>query len=165
MRRISLLLLLSILLVGATAVPGLAGEDLPFKASADRVSAGPSTECPEGYVGEDSEYIGTGTHLGRFELFETLCLDFRTAPIVPFEVDGLIVAANGDELTFRVDGVFNADTGEITSTGWVFYGGTGRFDSAEGQAGETLIRDADGNIIGLTVKGTITYDASNRSSR
>ncbi|MEN8115075.1 MAG: hypothetical protein ABFS21_11905 [Actinomycetota bacterium] len=166
MRRIWLPALMSILLMGTTVVPALAGEDLPFKADADRVWAGPlgpNPSCPDGYLGEDSEYTGTGTHLGRFSLFETLCLDFRTPPIVLFEVYGDLVAANGDHLNFRVEGDFNLITGVMTSSGFVFTGGTGRFESAEGHAQETLIRDSGGTIIGLTAVGTITFDASDRS--
>ena len=166
MRRIWLLAVVSILLVGAAASSALAGKDVPFKAHADRVSGGllgPNPVCPEGYVGEDSESLGTGTHLGRFHLFETLCLGFRTPPIAPFEVHGELVAANGDHLTSRVDDGFNLITGEITSSGWVFTGGTGRFASAEGHAEELLIRDSEGTLIGVNAVGTITFDASDRS--
>jgi hypothetical protein len=166
MRRIWLPVLVSILLVGATAVPALAGKDVPFKAHADRVSAGllgPNPLCPKGYVGEDSGSIGTGTHLGRLHLFETLCLDFRTPPITPFEVYGELVAANGDHLTFRVDGDFSLITGEMTSSGWVFTGGTGRFASAEGRAEDMLIRDSEGILVRVNAAGTITFKASDRS--
>ncbi|MEN8235585.1 MAG: hypothetical protein ABFR89_11775 [Actinomycetota bacterium] len=76
---------------------------------------------------------------------------------------GELVAANGDHLSFRVDGDFNLSTEEMTSSGWVFTGGTGRFESAEGHAQEMLIRDSGGSIIGVTAAGTITFDASNRS--
>ena len=166
MRRIWLPVLVSILLVGTAAMPASAGEDLPFKVHTERVSAGllgPNPSCPEGYVGEDSESIGKGTHLGRFHMFETLCLDFRTPPIAPFEVHGELVAANGDHLNFHVEGVFNLITGEMTSSGWIFDGGTGRFESAEGQADEILIRDSEGTLIGVKAVGTITFDASDRS--
>ncbi len=166
MRRIWFAAFMSILLVGTTALPTLAAKELPFKAAADRVWAGPlgpNLACPDGYTGEDSESIGTGTHLGRFDLFETLCLDFRSFPIVPFEVYGDLVAANGDHLRFRVDGEFNLIAGEMTSSGWVFTGGTGRFVSAEGQADDVVIRDSDGNIVRVKAVGTITFDASDRS--
>ncbi len=165
MRRIWLPVLLGILLVATSAMPAVAGHDLPFKAKADRVSAepmGPNPNCPEGYIGEDSVSVGTGTHLGKFKLHETLCLDFRTPPIVPFEVHGHFVAANGDHLLFDVYGSINLVTGDMTSTGLIFDGGTGRFESATGGAEETLIRDEHG-IIGMTMKGTISYDASDRS--
>ena len=166
MRRISLLVLVSIVLVVATAVPALAGKDLPFKADADQVWAGelgPNLLCQEGWVGEDSESIGMAAHLGRFHLFETLCLDFSALPIVSFEVYGDLVAANGDHLFFDAEGNLNLLTGVMTSTGWVFAGGTGRFESAGGQAEETLFRRFAGNIIGVNAVGTIMFDASDRS--
>jgi hypothetical protein len=50
----------------------------------------------------------------------------------------------------------------MPSTGLVFDGGTGRFESATGNAEEMLIRD-DYGIIGMTMEGTISYDASDRS--
>jgi len=165
MRKIWFVALLSVTLVAASAMPAVAGDDLPFKAKADRVWAtpmGPNPGCPEGYVGEDSLSIGTGTHLGRFELFETLCLDFRTPPIAPFEVHGEFVAANGDNLLFDVYGEFHLGTGEMTSSGLIFGGGTGRFESATGGAEEELIRD-DTGIIGVTMEGTISYNASDRA--
>lgn len=166
MRRIWLPVLVSILLVGTTALPAVAGEDLPFKVRADRVWAGPlgpNPLCPDGYLGEESEYTGVGTHLGRLQLFETLCLDLSSPPLTVFEVYGELVAANGDQLNFHVVGEFNLATGEMASSGWVFDGGTGRFESAEGQADEMLIRNSEGAIIGVTAAGTITFDASDRS--
>ena len=166
MRKIWLPALISVLLVATMAAPALAGKELPFKAKADVVFSEPSLDCENGYVGDYSESIGTGTHLGRFHLSETLCLDFSGAPIIEFYVEGMLVAANGDELYFHVeDGVFNAGTGETSSSGWLFDGGTGRFESADGQASETLIRNSAGDLIGLTVVGWISFDASDRSIR
>ena len=164
MRRQLVLLVVLVLALGVLLAAPVSGQghsdlqDRPFKATADRVAAGPSDMCPPGYlVAEDSTYTGTGTHLGRFELYETLCLD----PFLGgFFVDGKLVAANDDELYFRVDGTFPP----LESSGWVFQGGTGRFASAEGVAHETLIRDDGGAIIGVEAVGTIRFDASDRSS-
>lgn len=166
MRRIWLALSISTLLVATFTGPVLAGTEVPFQAASERVWAGPlgpNPSCPEGYVGEDSMSIGTATHLGKFEMFETLCLDFRTPPVASFEVYGELVAANGDSLLFAVEGTFNLATPEMTSSGWVFTGGTGRFASASGQADETLIRDSAGTLVGVTAIGTISYDASDRA--
>ena len=161
MRRQLVLLVILVLVLGLVAAPasGKRSSDLrdrPFKATADRIAAEPSEDCPPGYlVAEDSTYTGTGTHLGRFKLYETLCLDPVTGI---FFVDGKLVAANSDELNFRVDGTF-----PLVSSGWVFNGGTGRFASAEGVAHETLIRDDGGPIIGVVAEGIIRFDASDRS--
>ena len=167
MRRTWLPALISILLVATMAVPALAGKAdkaRPFKATTEIVERA-NPVCPAEYNGgEYSEHVGTATHLGRFDLFETLCINTLTLPPFPFVVNGKLVAANGDELYFDAEGAFDPVTNTIESTGWLFDGGTGRFESATGQADETLIRNSDNLIIGLTVKGTITYDASDRSN-
>ena len=166
MRRIWLPALISVLLVATMATPALADRDaLPFKAKTDVVFSGPSTDCVAGYDGTYTEHIGTGTHLGRFHLDETLCVDDSEAPTnIVFYVTGTLVAANGDELYFEADGNLNLITGVMTSTGWLFEGGTGRFENADGQADETLIRNSAGAIVGIIAKGTISYDASDRSN-
>ena len=163
MRRRLVFFVVLILALGVSLAAPASGQgdsdltDRPFKATADRITAGPSDMCPPGYlVAEDSTYTGTGTHLGRFALYETLCLDPVSGV---FFVDATLVAANGDELYFRVDGTFPP----LESSGWVFQGGTGRFVSAEGVAHETLIRDDGGAIIGVEAVGTIRFDASDRS--
>lgn len=157
---VALVLLLSVVVAAPAGAkdPGL--KDRPFRATADRVWAEDSQACPGG---EDSYYTGTGTHLGRFELFETLCstVDF---PILTFTVAGLLIAANGDELHFDVIGTFDLVNMELVeSSGWVFDGGTGRFESASGVPYETLFRDEGGDIIGVDAVGTIMFDASDRS--
>lgn len=149
MRRIWLPALVSVLLVATMAVPSLADSDrefkVPFKAKTVVVNEEMSNGCIE------YDHVGTGTHLGRFDLYETLC---PTA--TGFTVDGTLLAANGDELYFDVVGTFTA-TG-FSSTGWVFVGGTGRFENATGQADETLFRDpVTDDIVATTVKGSITY--------
>ena len=143
------------------AVPAAAGGDRPFKAKADRVSAefGLFPEC-EGIVGERAVYTGTATHLGRVDLVEFLCLDFSEDPedpLVPFVVYGEYVAANGDELTFFVEGVFNRDTGVVVDGGFDFTGGTGRFEDATGSGETDLIRDDGGTIVALRQVGRISY--------
>ena len=154
MRRFWLPALISVLLVGTTAVPALADKELPFKAKTVVVHEEMNNGC------FDTDHVGTGTHLGRFDLSETLCV---SPPF--FNVVGTLVAANGDELYFTAGGEFNPATGElVSSTGWVFDGGTGRFENASGQADETLIRNSTGAIVAITVKGTISYDASDRSN-
>jgi hypothetical protein len=131
------------------AVPSLAKSDREFKVPFKAKTVVVSEEMNNGCI--DTDHVGTGTHLGRFDLSETLCF---TA--TGFTVDGTLVAANGDELYFYVVGTFTA-TG-FSSTGWVFDGGTGRFENATGQAGETLFRDPVTNaIVAITVNGFITY--------
>ena len=171
MRRHLVLLAVLVLLVSVVvAAPAAAKKDnglkdRPFKASADVIWSEWNPGACDGAGGTDSYSTGTGTHLGRFELFETLCESVEF-PILTFTVDGLLIAANGDELRFDVLGTFNLATLElIESSGWVFDGGTGRFASASGVAFETLFRDdvAPFPIVGIDAVGWIVFDASDRS--
>jgi hypothetical protein len=175
MRRLLIALLAVAGLVVMTAVPVGAADEVPFKTKATVVSTTPVQPIPEvcgdpdlGFLGQVVVYEGTGTHLGRFELVETICLDFSeleppAQPMLPFEVLGTYYAANGDELDFHVDGVINVITGETTDDGFHFAGGFGRFESATGSGHAMLIRDAEGILLGQTTSGVISYAASNRS--
>ena len=101
-------------------------------------------------------------------MVETICLDLGALdpplqPILAFEVFGTVYAANGDELTFYVDGIMNVLTNEVDDGGFDFTGGTGRFESAHGHGEAVLLRDSAGDLIGNTMTGTITYSASDRS--
>lgn len=156
--------LVSMLLVGAMATPVLAGQDLPFKAEADRLWAteiGPDEHCDPAqgwFVGQDAGYAGTGTHLGMFEGWESLCLGAGV-----FVVDGVFEAADGDQLWWHVEGTFDPSTLQVIEEEFTFAGGTGRFTSALGTGVTEFIRDADGVAIGLRVTGRISYEASDRS--
>jgi hypothetical protein len=160
--RVGVVALASMLLVGAMAAPVLARQVLPFRAEADRLwetPIGPVDDCDPGFpVGQDAGYAGTGTYLGRFTGWESLCIGAGI-----FYVDGVFVAANGDQLWWRVDGTFDPSTMEVFDEEFAFAGGTGRFTSAQGTAVDAFTRDSTGKAIALTVSGTISYDASDRS--
>ena len=169
MRRSITLFLALFGLVVLTAVPLGAADEVPFKTKATVESASDPFPIPDlcgdpalGFLGQVVEYSGTGTHLGRFEMVETICLDLGaldppSQPILAFEVFGAFYAANGDELTFYVDGIMNVRTNEVDD------GGTGRFEAAHGHGEAVLLRDSAGVLIGNTMTGTITYSASDRS--
>jgi hypothetical protein len=175
MRRSITILLALFCLVVLTAAPLGAADEVPFKTKATVTSASDLFPIPElcgdpalGVLGQVVEYSGTGTHLGRFEMVETICLDLGALdpplqPILAFEVFGTVYAANGDELTFYVDGIMNVLTNEVDDGGFDFTGGTGRFESAHGHGEAVLLRDSAGDLIGNTMTGTITYSASDRS--
>ncbi|MDH3398775.1 MAG: hypothetical protein OEM81_13230 [Acidimicrobiia bacterium] len=163
-----MLLVLVVVLLGLAAVPVTAGSDRPFKAKADLVSSigpVPNPQCGDpaaGFLGVEEVWEGTGTHLGRFHEFSTLCLDVRdfnppTQPLTPFKVYGKSVAANGDELTFFAEGIFNVLTCEITGGGFEFTGGTGRFQSVEGSGTTAFVRDSQCNASALRHTGVISY--------
>lgn len=174
MRRSITLSLALFSLVVLTAVPLGAADDVPFKSRATVTSASDVLPMPEpcgdpalGLMGQVVEYRGTGTHVGRFEMVETICLnlgelDPPLQPLLSFEVFGVFYAANGDELEFYVDGVMNVLTNEVDDGGFDFTGGTGLFESAQGHGDAVLIRDGDGVLLGNTMAGTISYTASDR---
>lgn len=168
MRRLLALSVASLLLIGLSVAPVTAGSDTPFKAKADVVSLTdpmPIEVCggPPGFLGQELVLAGTATHLGGFDQFEVICLDLRAPPLVPFVVYGTYIAANGDELDYIVEGLFNFATGEGTDGGTNFTGGTGRFAHASGWAAAVFLRDAQGTAYAQTVSGWISYDASDRS--
>ncbi len=177
MKRSVILLVAVVGLATMTVAPAGAGDDLPFKTKATLVSASELQPIPElcgnpaqGFLGEVDVYRGTGTHLGRFKLVETVCLDLRgfdppIQPVLSFEVFGTYYAANGDELTFYVDGVINVVTGVIDDGGFEFTGGSGRFESATGSGDAVLLRDADGDVFAQTTSGVISYAASDRRNK
>jgi hypothetical protein len=170
MHRLPMLGVASLLLIGLSVAPVSAGSGLPFMAKADVVSVSDPMPIPqvcgdpvEGFLGQEVVWVGTGTHLGRFDEFETVCLDMGAPPLVPFVVYGKFVAANGDELAYYIEGLFNLATQEGTDGGLNFTGGTGRFTNASGWAEAQLIRDAQGNTIASRLPGWISYEASDRS--
>ena len=175
MRRSVTLSLALVSLVVLSAVPLGAADEVPFKAKATVTSASDLYPMPQpcgdpnlGILGQVVEYSGTGTHLGRFEMVETICLnlgalDPPVQPLLSFEVFGIIYAANGDELTFYVDGVMNVLTSEVHDGGFDFTGGSGRFESAQGHGEAVLLRDSAGVLIGNRMFGMISYSASDRS--
>jgi hypothetical protein len=174
MRRLSISLLAVVGLVVMTAVPVGAAGDVPFKAKATVESTTDLHPIPAvcgdpalGFLGQVVEYRGTGTHLGRFELVETICMEMGALdppgqPLLPFEVFGTYFAANGDELDLHVEGVINVLTGTVDDGGFHFTGGSGRFESATGSGHAVLIRDAEGALIAQTARGVIDYAASDR---
>lgn len=164
MRKSMLCLIVVLGLVGVLAAPAVAGPERPFKTEAtlvamaevDDVCAIPGT--PVTFSGDVSEYTGTGTHLGRFTLTETLC--FFGPPVydealgamkIQFTVDGVFEAANGDLLEYFVDAYFVLPGGPVLEGGFDFTGGTGRFASVAGSGSTALMPD------GITQRGWISY--------
>jgi hypothetical protein len=90
---------------------------------------------PFGGLGK-AKFVGTSqtSHMGRSTQSGTLILypDPNSPPAAPMRGDGFvtITAANGDELTFKYEGLLYAN-GEGTGT-FTFTEGTGRFVGATG---------------------------------
>ncbi|MBT8287650.1 MAG: hypothetical protein KJO00_06505 [Bacteroidia bacterium] len=72
------------------------------------------------------EGSGNGTHIGLFDVYITWCDDFAGTTIQ----NGIVTAANGDELYFYVTGFGIDDDGEFGE--YTFEGGTGRFEDSYG---------------------------------
>ena len=87
---------------------------------------------------------GTMTHLGRFEIQQSGCIDFATGAVT--EGRGVLTAANGDEVHLEYAGSATSVTPLTYALHYVVTGGTGRFLSAEGG-------------------GWLSYAASDRVSR
>lgn len=100
----------------------------PFKGSfAGTMAVG--AQCGE----EPSQFMlyvkgaGQATHLGETTLDLTACWDTDTYQPVG-AVLAVYTAANGDQLWMRVDGAY-----AMAGTDYEVYGGTGRFEAAEGR--------------------------------
>jgi hypothetical protein len=118
----------------------------------------------EGFnAGFQGTRVGTATHLGKYIEMERGCLDFSLFPIVQSRnIEGVFVAANGDELYYTSEADFDfLNQPEIIWGVFEFVGGTGRFENASG-GGE--VQDigvgASGDVLRLV--GEISYDASDR---
>jgi hypothetical protein len=162
MRKLMMFALV-ILLLGLVAVPVTARQDRPFKASGTLVSSVPVSPdiCEsEGYdLQIAEEWVGTATHLGRYHEYSTLCLELDQVPLVPFTVSGTFEAANGDELTFEAQGVFNVASCTTEGGGFEFTGGTGRFQSATGSGMTVIDRSPppDCEPLSIVHTGSIDY--------
>jgi len=78
------------------------------------------------------------------------------------DADLVITAANGDELYGTYAGVMTGETTYVETM--VITGGTGRSAGASGTVDESGWFDPDTGYMEVTGRGTITYDASDRSS-
>lgn len=145
-----------------------AGEDVPYKSkgfvvltSSVRVENDPDFVIENEYVGE-----ATATQLGKHLLagVQTFTVPNTAVAGVPvlgsFSQTETHIAANGDELFIKTDGVFLVlpiDFGgpalffaPIAGEGiWQVVGGTGRFENASGGGAV---------VTGLTDDGTVTFE-------
>jgi hypothetical protein len=178
----------ALLLVGAA--PALAagpGGSLPIHGAV--LTAGPPPDmtapgCAPGAIWRFNR-VGTGTlsHLGSVGSVQTHCTYLLTP--VPFRAalgGGRITftAANRDTLVLAYEGVTDAIVdgaggfvGYTAEGTWTVVGGTGRFLHATGSGWFDVVGDVPGGdtLFGLpdgfdrwAFKGTIAYDASDRSS-
>lgn len=109
-----------------------------------------------------STMSGTGTisHLGEVSWSTEHCYQLFTGTFGDAEL--VITAANGDKLYGTYGGVMTGETTFVESM--VITGGTGRFAEATGTVAESGWFNPDTGYMEVTGRGTITYDASDRSA-
>jgi hypothetical protein len=124
----------------------------------------PSGVCGEGALGyQYHTFTGKATHIGRFTMGVGLC-DFG----IYYEGTATLTAANGDEIDMVfTDGrvISVAPPFMITRDEFTFTGGTGRFASVSGGGYEVVHFDMRVGYGTGTMRGTISYNASDRSRK
>jgi hypothetical protein len=108
------------------------------------------------------EGSGTASHVGRFNIGKSMCLDPVTGSVT--DGDGVLVAANGD----RVHMVF---TGQVVQSEpptfellYEIVGGTGRFENARGELAIRTVLTSESTWTS-SGSGWMSYNASDRMAR
>ena len=152
----------------------LGAVEKPFRAALSTGSTGPQLdpECgPPPIFREFQAGEGEATHLGRFTVLFTFCVDPTAAldglgpdESIPYW-DGVatLVAANGDEL------IISSVEGELVLSdrpgfdlefrdSYEFNGGTGRFAGASGTVSTTSFVDRSANFVTHDMRGTLRLE-------
>ena len=106
--------------------------------------------------------VGTMTHVGRFEIQQSGCIDSATGAIT--EGRGVLTAANGDEIHLEFAGSATSVTPLTYALHYIVTGGTGRFLSAEGESDFVVIYTSETTWI-AEGGGWLSYAASDRAER
>ena len=121
--------------------------------------------CDEaaGVVRTTAPGIGTGSHIGRFEIDQAMCVNTVTGAVT--DGAGTVTAANGDELYFAFEGqALPGLTLPVYDLFYTFAGGTGRFTSADGEIQAHVVYTSP-STWKATSNGWLRYAASDRSDR
>jgi hypothetical protein len=120
-----------------------------------------SGSCGAGVLLVSVPGTGVASHIGRFEIDQTNCLNGTTGAVT----NGVatLVAANGDEVHMTYDGQTVALAPQTLDLDYVITGGTGRFASAEGALDMRVILTSPTTWTS-TGSGWIQYAASDRSN-
>jgi hypothetical protein len=168
MRRFLRQAVVAAITVGLGTGGALAAQpERPFfgKAEYSVVSVG---ECDPGVAGilppELSEGTMIATHMGLSEI--SMCIVVTAPPVgssVPFAGQGIVTAANGDQINFTVSGASEISADPCVPEGTVVvFGGTGRFAGASGvihflSATPWSVPGTCGPDSTSELSGTITY--------
>jgi len=121
--------------------------------------------CDEaaGVVRDADPGTGTGTHIGRFAIDQTMCVNTVTGAVT----DGAatVITANGDEIYMTVEGqAVPGSTPPAFDLAYRVVGGTGRFANAEGAIFARVVQTSPTDWT-ATSTGWFRYSASDRSER
>jgi hypothetical protein len=131
---------------------------------------------PEGGCLGDWVYSSYGSgqmsHLGRitFEITHCTAMDWETGSGAFDQGTTTFVAANGDRLELEHSGTFSlafpseTEGYSFIDMTWEIVGGTGRFEGATGGGYAAGVSDLFAGTTTASYWGTISYDASHRSS-
>jgi len=109
--------------------------------------------------GGDINASGTATHLGKWTQIGNLVFTFdQSKPDIIFASgDTTFTAANGDTLEAEIKNSELDTTTGISTGQFVFIGGTGRFQQAQGSANYTVNQDLDSGAFDVVAQGSIDY--------
>jgi hypothetical protein len=143
------------------ALPGTtrAADERPYKGRL-RLNIVEVTDLGGGFISVVSVMKGRATSLGRFTGYAFYEIDLATGE---FEGTAVKVAANGDELYEEVSGQFTDPLMTASVGEFVVVGGTGRFENAAGE-GEFAGASTTDTEIAITLRGVLSYDASDRAN-
>ncbi|MFP4100042.1 hypothetical protein [Coleofasciculus sp.] len=109
--------------------------------------------------GGDINASGIATHLGKWTQIGNLVFTFdQSKPDIIFASgDTTFTAANGDTLEAEIKNSELDTTTGISTGQFVFIGGTGRFQQAQGSANYTVNQDLDSGAFDVVAQGSIDY--------
>jgi len=102
---------------------------------------------------------GTATYLGKWTQTGNLTFTptHSNPDIILTSGDSKFIGANGDELQAEIkDSELDTTTGIATGT-FLFIGGTGRFEQAQGSADFTVTQDLNSGTFDVVAQGSIDY--------
>jgi len=107
-------------------------------------------------VGATPTGSGTGTHLGQWTVSGNVKYTPDNNGVLRSSGDATIVAANGDKLYTRIDGILDP-VAAMDQGVFYFVGGTGRFEGVTGSANFVVSINPITGGFDLTVVGKIDY--------
>ena len=149
--KISTLMLILFMLVGTIQVSAV---ERPFALSGTGVATLLTDESGN-LVGANATGSGTATHLGQWTVTGTVKYTLDNG-VLRSSGQPTIIAANGDKLNVRIDGILDPVAG-VDQGVFYFEGGTGRFEGASGSANFLVSINPVTGGFEITMVGKINY--------